>query len=144
MHNLIAGSLKSYQDTIQNPKRRRPLCVEDWWLVHHQSKTNTSMNNLPNQLFSLHRSHLDRTPISKICRTVVSLWSLLYSWWNAHCLSNSFPWIPLIPMLQKWTFPISQNVFFFVFCNIHRKSFLSFLHLIIHSVQEWSWFHWQF
>ena len=50
MHRLIGGYRVSYQDTIQNLKIRRPLCAEDWWLVHHQSKTNTSMNNFPNQL----------------------------------------------------------------------------------------------
>ena len=68
------------------------------------------MNDFPNQLFPFQRSHLVKTPILQICRTFVSLWGLLYSWWNANCLSNSFPWIPLIPMLQTWTFSISQNV----------------------------------
>ena len=89
---LTLGSRVSYQDTIQNLRIRRPLCARDWWLLHHQPKTNTSMNNLPNQLFSLHRSHLVRTPIFQICRTFVSLWDLLYFWWNANCLSNSFLW----------------------------------------------------
>ena len=37
----------------------------------------------------LHRSHLIvRIPISQICRTSVSFWDLLYSWWNANCLST--------------------------------------------------------
>ena len=35
-------------------------------------------------------------------------------------------------------------MFFFVFCSIHRRPCLSFPHLIIHPVQEWSRFHWQF
>ena len=55
-------------------------------------------------------SYLVRTPILQICRTFVSLWNLLYSWWNANCLSNSSPWIQLIPVLKTWTFTISQNV----------------------------------
>ena len=37
-----------------------------------------------------------------------------------------------------------RRMFFFVFCKIHRRSFLSFPHLIIHPAQEWSRFHWQF
>ena len=62
-------------------------------LVHHLSKTNTSMKSLPSNLESLHRSHLIvRIPISQICRTSVPLWDLLYFfWWNATCLSNSSP-----------------------------------------------------
>ena len=39
MHRSIGCSRRSYEDTIQNLKRRRPLCVEDWWLFHQQSKT---------------------------------------------------------------------------------------------------------
>ena len=105
------GSRVSYQDTIQNLKRRRPLCAEDWLTICSSPKTNTSMKKFPNQLFSLHRSHLVQTPISQICRTFVSLWDLLYSWWNANCLSNSFPWVQMIPMLRTWTFTKSQNVF---------------------------------
>ena len=31
-------------------------------------------------------------------------------------------------------------MFFYIFCNI-RNSFLSFLHLIIHPIHEWSWFY---
>ena len=74
-------SRESYQDTIQNLKRRRPSCAEDWWLVHHRSKTNTSMKSFPNQLFSLHRSHLVRSPILEICQTSVSMWDCsLYFW----------------------------------------------------------------
>ena len=111
MQCLIECSRSSYQDTIQNLKRRRFLCVEDWWFVHHHLKINVPMKSFPNQLFSLLRAHLVRTPTSQICRTFVSLWDLLYSWWNADCLSDSFPWVTLIPMLQTWTFSISQNVF---------------------------------
>ena len=39
MHRSSGSSLRFYQDTLQNPKRRRPLCVKDWWLLNHQSKT---------------------------------------------------------------------------------------------------------
>ena len=34
-------------------------------------------------------------------------------------------------------------MFFSIFCNIWN-SFLSFSHLIIHPIHEWSWFYWQF
>ena len=54
-------------------------------------------------------------------------------WWIANCLSNSFPWIQLIPMLQTWTFSISQNVFrrflqhsskiVFVFCALDHSPY---------------------
>ena len=37
-----------------------------------------------------------------------------------------------------------HRMFFSVFCNIHRRSFLSFSHSIIHPVSEWSGSHWQF
>ena len=75
------------------------LCARDWWLVHHQTKTNTSMKSLPRLLFSLHRSHLIvRISIFQICRTSVSLWDFLYFWWNANCLSNSSPWIQVLAM----------------------------------------------
>ena len=79
--------------------------------LHHQSKTNTSVIGFPNRLFPLQKSHLVRTPILQICRTFVSVWDLLCSWWNANCLSNSFPWIQMIPTLKTWTFPVSRNVF---------------------------------
>ena len=42
----------------------------------------------------------------------------LCSWWNANCLSNSFPWTSLIPMLQTWTF----SFFFFSSQNVFRRS----------------------
>ena len=37
----------------------------------------------------------------------------------------------------------NHRMFFSIFCNI-RNSFLSFSHLIIHPIHEWSWFYWQF
>ena len=54
MQNLIEGSRSFYKGTVQNLIIRRPLCAEDWRLSYHQSKTNTSVNYFPNQLFSLH------------------------------------------------------------------------------------------
>ena len=41
--NLIVCSRSSFQRIIQNLKIRRPLCARDWRLVHHQSKSNTSI-----------------------------------------------------------------------------------------------------
>ena len=34
---------QSYQHTTQNLNKCGPSCAEDWWLVYHQAKTNTSM-----------------------------------------------------------------------------------------------------
>ena len=45
------------------------------------------------------------------CRTSVSKWDYsLYFWWNVIFLSNSFPWIQMLPMLKTCTFPILKNV----------------------------------
>ena len=83
------------------------------------------MKNFHNHLYSFHTFHLVWTPISRICRTFISMRSLLYSWWNGNCQSNSFPWILPVPLLQTWTFSISHNV-----C----RSLL--LHLLM-----WAWDH---
>ena len=38
-------------------------------------------------------------------------WDLfLYFWWNVKFLSNSFPWIQMLPMSKTWTFAILKNV----------------------------------
>ena len=37
----------------------------------------------------------------------------------------------------------NHRMFISIFCNIWN-SFLSFSHLIIHPIHEWSWFYWQF
>ena len=144
MHRLIGDSRRSYQDTIQNLKRRRPLCAENWWLFHHLSKTNISMNDFPNQLFPLLRSHLVQTPILQICRTFVSMWGLLYSWWNDKCPSCFLPMNTADSIVTVMNISINQRMFFVVFCNIHQRSFLSFPHLIINHVQERSGSHWQY
>ena len=37
-----------------------------------------------------------------------------------------------------------HRMFFVIFCNIHRRWFLSFPHLVNHPLQEWSGSQWQF
>ena len=133
----------SFQYKIQNMKRLRPFCAGNLWLLHHQSMTYISMNDFPNQVSPIQRSHLVRTLILKVYGTLVSMWDLLYFWSNDDCPSNSSPWILMIRVLQTWTFTY-HRMFFSIFCNIHRRPFLSFPHLIIHPVEEWSKFRWQF
>ena len=83
MQCLIGCSRVSYPDTIQNLKIRKPLCARDWWLLHHWPKIMVSMKNLPSLLSSLHISRMIvRIPIFQTCRTSVSLWDLLNSWWK--------------------------------------------------------------
>ena len=143
MHRSIGSSRRSYQDTTQNLKRRRPFVR--WRLMTLSSPIKDIYFNewfsqpiVSNPEISLFR-HLNLL----ICRTFVSVWDLSYLWRNVDCSGNSFPWILLNPMVQTWTFTISQNVFFSIFCDIHRRSFVSFPQLIIHFVKEWSRFHWQ-
>ena len=86
----------SFQGITQNLKIRRPLCARDWWLLHHWPKINVSMKSFQRKLYLFHRSRLIvRLSIFQICRTSVSLWDLLYFWWNVNCLSNSSPWIQM-------------------------------------------------
>ena len=75
------------------------------------------------------------TNLVDMSNILFEVWDLLYSRWSDNCSGNSFSWILLIPMLQTWTFTPDHRVFFVVFCNIHRRSFLSFPHLIIHPLQ---------
>ena len=127
----IVGSRSPFQGITRNLRTRRILCAGNWWLVHHQSKTNTSMKSVPSWLCSFHRSRLIvRLSISQICRTSVSLWHLLYFWWNANCLSNSSPWVQMLAMLKTWTFTITEClslsfVAYFEdwFCLFHTWSF---------------------
>ena len=90
----------SSQDTIQNLKRRRPSCVEDWWFFHHQLMTDISMNVFPNESYPHLRSHLVLPLILQIYRTFSSVWDLQYSQYNSDCLGNSFPWMSLNPSWQ--------------------------------------------
>ena len=107
MQRSIGSSRVSYQDTIQNLKIRR---LVRWRLMTCSLPIKDKyFHEEFSQLLSLHRSHLVQTSISQMCRTFVSLWGLLYSWWNSNCLRNSSPWIQMLAVLKTWTFPISQN-----------------------------------
>ena len=90
----------SYQSITQNLKIRKPSRARDWWLLHHQTKINASMKNLPSEFYSLHKSHLIvQLSTFQICQISVSLWDpFLYFWWNVNFLSNSFPWIQKLVM----------------------------------------------
>ena len=70
MHRSIGACRVSYQDTIQNPKRRTPSCVEDWWFFLHQSKTTISIDDFPNQLSC---SDTNLAGMSNICLSVRSI-----------------------------------------------------------------------
>ena len=56
--HLIVGTCSSFQSKTQIPKIRKPSRARDWWLLHHQSKTDAYMKSAPRWLESLHRSHL--------------------------------------------------------------------------------------
>ena len=100
------------------------------------------MNDFPNRLSPILRSHLVQTPVLWICRTFVWVWDLLYFPLIDNCSSNSFPWKPMIPLLQHKHSP-NHRMFFSISCNI-RNYFLSFSHSIIHPIHEWYWFYRQF
>ena len=99
-HNLIVGSGSSYQGITQNLKIRKPLRARDWRLLHHQPKINTSMKNLP--VNCIHSIDLVWLFGYQLFRNVEHLFHCeivpLYFWWNVNCLSNSFPWIQMLPM----------------------------------------------
>ena len=78
-------------------------------------------------------SHLVQTPILQICRTFVTLWGLLY-FWSVNFLSNSSPHEHRCLQCRKHKHSPFHRMFFVVFCNIHRRSFLSLPHLIIHQL----------
>ena len=68
---------------------------------------------LPHRIFPIncvHSRDLIWLSISQICRTSVSLWDLLYFWWNANCLCFSSPRIQMLPMSKTQTFPNYKNV----------------------------------
>ena len=107
--NCVHG-VSSSQMNYELSKRRK-IAWTKWKCVswfQHKRKTFFLFSN---QLFLLHWSHLVQTPVSQMCPTFVSLWDLLYSKWNADCLSNSSSWMTLVPLLLAWAFSISQNVF---------------------------------
>ena len=63
-----------------------------WW-IFHQSKINTSKQNFPSWLESLHKTHLIVwLSTFQICRTSVPSWDCsLYFWRNVNFPSNFFP-----------------------------------------------------
>ena len=92
---------ESYQDTIQKLKKTWTFSfAENWWFFRHQLMTDISMHDFPNQSFPNLRSHLVLSLISQTCRTFASVWDQTCSQWVDNCSSNSFSWIPLIPLLQ--------------------------------------------
>ena len=90
----------------------RPLHARNWRLLHHWPQIIVSLKNLPNQLESLQKSHLIvLLSTFQISRTSASTWdSVLYFWYNVNFLSNSFPWIQMLPMSKTWTFNTLKNV----------------------------------
>ena len=77
---LIPKTPKSFELVsvwmVQNLKRRRLSCAEDWWFFHHQLMTDISMNDSPNQLIPILRSLWVQTNLaemSNICFDVSSL-----------------------------------------------------------------------
>ena len=95
----IVGSRSSFLNITQNLKIRKSLRARDWWLLQHQSEINVSMENFPADL-RLPKSHLI-VPKStfKISRTsAVKVIFSRYFWWNANCLSDSVPWIQMLPL----------------------------------------------
>ena len=79
MQYLIEGSRSSFQGTIQKMKLRETSRARDWWLLHHRPKIIVSMKDLPNWLFSLHRSHLIvRTPIIFIFDGMQIVWETFH------------------------------------------------------------------
>ena len=100
------------------PKRRWPSCAEDWWFFRH-----ISMNDSPNQLLPILRSHLVQPLISQTCRTFG--WVYLSCSRFDNCLDNSFPWTLLIPL--SWNMNIHQIMFLvtieILFCLLRTWSF---------------------
>ena len=117
---------------------RRPLRTRDWWCVHHQLKTTSSLKSFSSYLISLHISHPVRITISQICRTSVSLWDLLDFGWIVICLSifsHENGWF------QCWRhehYPYHRS-FLTVFCIIHWRSFLLFLALVYSPYPRMIW-----
>ena len=112
MQCLIEGSRVSYQGTVQNLKRRGPLCAEDWWLFHHKSNTRiffqtNCFHSIDLTLFT-HQfrwcvEHLFHCEIFCILDGMPIVWVIL---------SNEYRW------LQCWRhehFPY-HRMFFVVFC----------------------------
>ena len=93
------------------------ICFQSWDLIllRHQ--------------FRRYVEHLFECEIRRVHNgvTIVLLKKHEYCWF--HCYSHKHSPNP--------------RMFFSIFCNI-RNCFLSFSHLIIDPIHEWSWFYWQF
>ena len=109
MHRSIWGSRVSDQHTIENLKKRRTLCAENWWLVRHKRQILQCII-FPINCFHSIDSHLVQEIFWILDGTLI-VWVILYH--ENKCL-------------QCWKHeysPFYKKCFFVVFCNIHRKSF---------------------
>ena len=61
-------------------RRHRLLCVEDWWLFHHQSMTDVSKNSFPTEFCPDHWFRPGYSPIARWHQTFVSTWDLHNYW----------------------------------------------------------------
>ena len=137
MQYLILGSRSSFQGTTQNLKTRKLSRARDWWLLHHQSKINVSMRNLP---ISIHSINLIWLWDYQLFRNVEHLFHC-----EIFCIFDGMPivWVILhheYRCSQCWRHKHSpyHRMFVAVFCCIFWGLFLPLLHLIIHPAQEWS------
>ena len=82
-------------------------------------------------------SNTNLVDMSNICLSVRSV-VFTMDWQFQVILSHEYCWC------HCYSHEHSPNhrMFLSIFCNIHWGSFLSFSHLIIHPVQEWSCFYW--
>ena len=98
------------------------------------------MNVFPNQSFPNLRSHLVLSLISQKCPTFVWVWDLWYLQWNYCCFWKFFP------MNTADSIVTAINILQIIECSSPSLAtleilFLSFPHLIIHPIHEWSWFY---
>ena len=79
--------------------RQKPEHAIDWWL-HHWPKIVDSTKNLPTWSETLQKSHvIVRLSTFQICQTSVSKWDrFLFFFEMKIFVSNSFPWIQMLPM----------------------------------------------
>ena len=113
LHLLMKDSRKFYQNTVQDLELCRPLCTEDWWIVFHQSETNTSLKKSSRSINCFHSidrnvfrhqfyrflEHLFHCDVLSILDGTPLVWIIL---------SHEFRWFQ---MLQTCTFSTSKNVF---------------------------------
>ena len=80
-----------------------------------------------------HRRYVEHLFVCEICRVHNGLTIVQVN------LSHDYCWFHC----YRHEHSPNHRMFFRIFCN-NRNSFLSFSHLIIHPIHEWSWFYWQF